>query len=117
MPKEYSFIFVGVFLSTYINATILPLLLNGDIYGMEVIVYLKNLNLLGFVDFTNLSIFKDFTADWFAMISPYYTNMIIIGCISPLIGIVIAALLYCITKIRVRSMCENSDKEDPCIQK
>lgn len=34
IPKEYVFVFWGVLISNYINSTILPLALNGSIFGL-----------------------------------------------------------------------------------
>jgi hypothetical protein len=113
-PKEYSFIFVGVLLSNFINATLLPLIMNGDIFGVKSVSYLT---FIQFLDFNQISIFKDFTTDWYAVISPYYLNMIIIASISPIIGLIIAGLKYGFKHWRIRSKCEHNDAEATYIQK
>jgi hypothetical protein len=33
IPKEYAFIFTAVLISNYINSSILPLVMNGSIFG------------------------------------------------------------------------------------
>jgi hypothetical protein len=115
IPKEYVFIFWGVLISNYINAAVLPLALNGNIFGVQFIQYLKFIN---FMDFSRISIFSDFTADWYALISPYYVTMMIIAAfISPVVGLIVFALKSCFNQWRVRRMCEKNDAEDPVIQK
>jgi hypothetical protein len=81
-PKEYNFIFITVFLSNLINSTILPLILNGDIFGFKSVSFLT---FIDFINFQKVTIFKDFDRNWFAIVSPYYTNFFIIASISPLI--------------------------------
>lgn len=115
IPKEYVFIFWGVLISNYINSTILPLALNANIFGVQFISYLKFIN---FMDFSRMSIFSDFTIDWYALVSPYYVNMMIIaGFFSPVIGLFVFSLKNCFNQWRIRRMCENTDAEDPIIQK
>lgn len=115
IPKEYIFIFWGVLISNYINSTILPLTLNASIFGVQFVSYLKFIN---FMDFSRMSIFSDFTADWYALISPYYLNMMIIASfLSPLVGLLLMSLKSGFNQWRVRRMCEAGDKEDPIIQK
>lgn len=115
IPKEYTFIFWGVLLSSFINTAVIPLLLNGNVFGMEMYTYLKFIN---FIDFSKLSIFSDFTTDWYALIAPYYLNFMIIGCLlSPFIGLVVFSLKHCIKMWRLRSKCEDNDRDDPLIQK
>lgn len=114
VPKEYSFIFSGIFLSNYINTTVLPLALNGNILGMESVTYLRFLN---FINFAEVKIFKDFTSDWYALISPYYLNIILIVLISPLVSLGIASIWNCFTHYRVRKACESSDKDNQITQK
>mgnify|MGYP006869357191 CR=1 FL=1 len=112
-PLEYSFIFVGVLLSNYINASILPLIMNGSIFGFESLTYLK---FITFIDFTKVSIFKDYTIDWYAVVSPYYMNFLIIAIVSPIINLIVNCLLDCFLKWRVKRACENT-KSSPIIQK
>ncbi len=108
IPKEYVFIFWGVLISNYINSTILPLLLNANVYGMTFISYLKFIN---FMDMSKISIFGDFSLDWYAMVSPYYVNMVIIAAfVSPVIGYFVTALKSCLLKCKIRRMCEAGDK-------
>jgi hypothetical protein len=115
IPKEYVFVFWGVLVSNYINSTILPLALNGNIFGVQFISYLKFIN---FMDFSRMSIFSDFTSDWYALVSPYYVTMMIIAAfISPIMGLLVFALKNCVNQWRVRRMCERNDVEDPVIQK
>ncbi len=107
IPKEYVFIFWGVLISNYINSTILPLMLNADIFGTQFISYLK---FIEFMNFDKMSIFKDFTTDWYALISPYYVTMMIIATlVSPLIGLIVFALKSCLLKWKVKKMCESQD--------
>jgi hypothetical protein len=115
IPKEYVFIFWGVLISNFINSTILPLTLNANIFGVQFISYLKFIN---FMDFGKMSIFSDFTTDWYALVSPYYVNMIIIASfISPILGLIVFALKNCLNQWKVRRMCESNDAENPVIQK
>jgi len=108
IPKEYLFIFWGALISNFINAAIIPLLLNGDILNVEFVSYLKFIN---FIDFNNLSLFKDFDSDWYALISPYYINFLIIGClVSPFIDLIIFSFKSCFKNWRTKSKCENNDK-------
>lgn len=64
----------------------LPLVLNGNIDGFVSVNYLR---FVSFINFETVAIFEDFDRDWFAVISPYYTNFFIIGAISPLIQFVV----------------------------
>lgn len=115
IPKEYVFIFWGVLISNYINSAILPLILNANIFGVQFISYLKFIN---FMDFNNMSIFSDFSSDWYALVSPYYVNMLIIASfISPIIGLIVMSIKSCLNQWKVRRMCEANDAEDPVIQK
>lgn len=115
IPKEYVFIFWGVLISNFINTGIIPLLLNSNIFGVEFVSYLKFIN---FMDFTQMSIFSDFTIDWYALISPYYVNFVIIGCfISPIIGLIVFSLKNCLNHWKLKSKCDSNDKENPLVQK
>lgn len=90
-------------------------MLNANVYGVQFVSYLKFIN---FMNFSQMSIFNDFSTDWYGMISPYYTNIIIISSfISPIISIVIFALKNCINQWRLKGKCEDQDKENPMIQK
>lgn len=114
-PKEYSFIFTAVFVSNYINSTLLPLILNGNISGFVSVTYLQ---FLTFINFDTLTIFKDFDRDWYAIISPYYTNFFIIGSVMPLIQLFVFAVVK--RKIALwltKRKCDNSDPNHPSIQK
>jgi len=58
------------------------------------------------MDFSNISIFGDFNRDWYALISPYYINMMIIAAfISPFIGLVIFAIKNSFNIWRIKSAC------------
>jgi hypothetical protein len=104
IPKEYIFVFWGVLISNFINSCIIPLMLNANVYGVQFVSYLQ------FIDFINskqLSIFSDFTTDWYAIISPYYTTIIIISSfISPIISVSIFAVRNCFIEWRLKSKCE-----------
>ena len=113
-PKEYSFIFTFVFLSNYINSTLLPLVINGDIDGFVSVNYLR---FVSFINFDTVSIFKDFDRDWFAIISPYYTNFFIIGAISPLIQLVVFKIKRTVAIWLTSRKCRNDDPDHPSIQK
>ena len=112
-PKEYSFIFVAVLISNYINSSILPLIMNGNIFGFQCLEYLK---FIDFIDFKNVAIFKDYDTDWYAVVGPYYINFMIIAIIGPIISLFSNALSSCLTHMKVKSACENVNK-DPIIQK
>lgn len=115
LPGQHLFIFWGVLISNFINSTIIPLLLNANVYGVEFVSYLKFMN---FMDFNNLSVFSDFTDDWYALISPYYITMMIIACfISPFIGLLVMSMKRCIKNMRLKSRCEERDHKNPIIQK
>ena len=108
IPQEYRFVFWGVLIATWVNSAIIPLLLNGNIFGTEFVAYLK---FIDFIDFENVSIFSDFDSDWYAIVSPYYTTMIIIAAfISPLAGLIVFAIKSCIKHWWVESKCQNTDK-------
>ena len=78
-------------------------MLNADIFGLQMFNYLK---FIDFIDSDNLSIFDDFTTDWYALISPYYVNFMIIGClITPLIGLVVFSFKHCFKMSRIKSKC------------
>lgn len=114
-PREYSFVFWGVLLSNFVNTAVIPLLLNANIFGVEFYLYLKFIN---FIDYSQLSIFSDFTPDWYALIAPYYVNFIIVGCfVSPLAGLVVFALKHCFKMWRLEANCADNDQDDPLIQK
>ena len=58
------------------------------------------------MDFSKISIFTDFTVDWYALITPYYVNMMIIASfISPVIGLVVFSLKNCMLHWKVKKMC------------
>lgn len=113
-PREYNFVFISVFLSNLINSTILPLILNGDIFGFKSVSYLT---FIDFINFEKISIFRDFDRNWFAVISPYYTNFFIIATISPLIQITVYFFKRRFVLWRLRSKCSNMDPANPTIQK
>jgi hypothetical protein len=113
-PKEYSFIFVGVLVSNYINSSILPLIMNGDIFGFQSLSYLK---FIDFIDFNKVAIFKDYTTDWYAVVGPYYMNFLIIAITSPIVNVVTTCFSGCMLNWKVKRACENGDKENPVIQK
>lgn len=113
-PAEFSFIFVGVLISNYINSTLLPLLINGNIYGFQAVSYLT---WISFIDFDSLAIFKDFDRNWFAIISPYYTNFFIIACLTPFIQVIVFCLRRCLLNWWVKRKCENDDPHKISIQK
>ncbi|CAM5999760.1 unnamed protein product [Sphagnum balticum] len=90
-------------------------MLNGNIFGLMSVSYLS---FIQFMDFTQMSIFSDFTPNWYALVSPYYLNMIIIAAlVSPFVSLVVFALKHYFTHWKVRRACEHNDKEDPFIQK
>lgn len=65
-----------------------------------------------------MSVFDDFTVDWYAMISPYYLNMIIISSfLSPVISLIMFSFKHCLTLRKVKKLCDNEDKDEPAIQK
>ena len=66
---------MGVLISNYINASVLPLVMNGDIFGFQSLQYLK---FIDFIDFNKVSVFKDYDVDWYAVVAPYYMNFLII---------------------------------------
>ena len=72
--KEYSFIFWAVLISSFINTGVIPLLLSASVFGVKFYTYIKFINI---IDFNNLSIFSDFSGDWYALVSPYYINFLI----------------------------------------
>ena len=114
-PREYSFVFWGVLLSNFVNTAVIPLLLNASVFGVEFYVYLK---FIDFIDYSQLSIFSDFTPDWYALIAPYYVNFIIVGCfVSPLAGLAVFALKHCFKMWRLEANCTDNDPDDPLIQK
>ena len=113
-PKEYSFIFIGVLVSNYINSTLLPLILNGNIYGFESSTYLRWAT---FIDFSRVSIFKDFDVNWFAVISPYYTNFFIIACLTPIAQLMIFCIRRCFRNWRVKRKCQTDDPHSIIVQK
>jgi hypothetical protein len=105
IPKEYVFVFWGVLISNFINSCLIPLMLNANVYGVQFVSYLKFIN---FMNFSQMSIFNDFSIDWYAMISPYYMNIIIISSfISPIISVSIFAMKNCFTHWRLKNKCEN----------
>lgn len=70
------------------------------------------------MDFSQMSVFDDFTVDWYAMISPYYLNMIIISSfLSPVISLIMFSFKHCLTLRKVKKLCDNEDKDEPAIQK
>lgn len=113
-PKQYSFVFVSVLFSNYINASILPLVMNGDIFGFQ---SLKYLTFIKFIEFDKVAVFKDYNLDWYAVVGPYYINFLIIAIVSPVINLFITCILGCYNNLKVRKACQNSDKSNPVIQK
>jgi len=115
IPREYTFVFWGVLISNCVNTAVIPLLLNANVFGVEFYVYIKFIN---FIDYNQLSIFSDFTSDWYALIAPYYVNFIIIGCfLSPFAGLIVFSLKHCFKMWRIEANCSNNDQDDPLIQK
>ena len=115
VPKEYSFIFWGVLISNFFNTGIIPLLINANVFGVE---FYRYLSFIKFIDYTQLSIFSDFTADWYALIAPYYINFMIIGCfIAPIGSLIAFSFKHCFKMWRIKSNCDDNDPEDPLIQK
>ena len=103
IPKEYSFVFWGVLISNFINTGIIPLLLNANVFGVQFYTYLK---FIDFIDYNKLSIFSDFNSDWYALISPYYVNFMIIGLfISPLLSLIVFSFKHCFKLWRIESNC------------
>lgn len=92
-------------LSNYINASILPLIMNGNIFGFQSLTYL---NFIKFIEFNNVAVFKDFTIDWYAVVAPYYINFLIIACTSPLINLVVCCLSDWWLRYRVKKACDNT---------
>ena len=105
---------MAVFISNYINAALLPLILNGNIEGFQTVKYLS---FVKFIDQDNVSVFKDFDRDWYAIISPYYTMFFVVAAVSPIIQLVVFSLKRKFVMWRVSKMAENSDPHDPSIQK
>lgn len=103
-----------VFISNLINSSLLPLILNGSISGFQSVEYLR---FVDFIDFDNVTIFKDFDTDWYAVISPYYTTFFIVSALSPLIQLAVFAIKRRLVNWRVTNMCKNDNPESPYIQK
>ena len=80
----------------------MPLLLNGNIFGFQSVSYLRWVT---FIDFNRVSIFQDFDADWFAVISPYYVNIFIIATVQPIIQLLIYCLRRCLLNCWVSKKC------------
>jgi hypothetical protein len=103
IPGEYLFVFWGVLISNVINTGVIPLLLNASIFGVEFYTYLQ---FIQFIDFHQLSIFSDFTPDWYALIAPYYINFVFIGClISPLLSLAYYAIKHAFKMWRLQRAC------------
>ena len=105
---------MGVLISNYINSTLLPLILNGNIFGFKSSTYLQWAT---FIDFNRLSIFTDFDRDWFAVISPYYTNFFIISALLPILQLLLFYVKRCLITCWVRRKCENTNPHKVTIQK
>lgn len=73
---------------------------------------------MNFIDFNQLSIFSDFTSDWYALVSPYYVTFILIGCIvTPFISFFVFSFKHCFKMWLIKRKCEDNDEKDPLIQK
>ena len=105
---------MGVLISNYINASVLPLVMNGDIFGFQSLQYLTFIN---FIDFNKVAVFKDYDTDWYAVVAPYYMNFLIIAITSPFINLLITCFSNCLTLWGVKSSCQSPDKSNPLIQK
>lgn len=101
-------------MSNYINSTLLPLILNGNIYGFESSTYLRWAT---FIDFSRVSIFKDFDVNWFAVISPYYTNFFIIACLTPIAQLMFFCIRRCFRNWRTKRKCQTDDPHSIIVQK
>lgn len=92
----------------------MPLILNGNIEGFQSVKYLR---FVKFINQDNVTIFKDFDKDWYAVISPYYTMFFVVAAISPVIQLVVFSLKRKFVMWRVKKMAENNDPREPSIQK
>lgn len=70
-----------------------------------------------FIDFNNVTVFKDFDTDWYAVISPYYTMFFLVAAASPLIQLFAFYIKRTFVNWRIKKMCAQEDPSNPIIQK
>lgn len=93
-------------ISNLINTTIVPMMLNGDIFRFRSVTYLS---FISFIDLNKISVFRDFDRDWYAIVSPYYINFFIISAVSPLIQLVVTFLKRKFVDWRILKMSNDSE--------
>ena len=76
--------------------------MNGNIFGFQSLEYLK---FIDFIDFSRVSVFKDYDVDWYAVVAPYYINFMIIAIIGPIISLITYSISNCLTYRKVRKAC------------
>lgn len=113
---EYLFVFVLILLTNWFNTSVMPLLINGDIFSFRMVSYLS---FIEFIDLAKIAIFSDFDTDWYAIIAPYYITFFIILCFLPFISLAVFAVKYCGILWWTKRKCEsNNDRSNtPVIQK
>ena len=84
--------FALVLLTNWFNTSVMPLLINGDIFSFKMVSYLS---FIDFIDVAKIAIFSDFDRDWYAILGPYYITFFIILCILPFGSLTAFILKYC----------------------
>lgn len=108
--------FILVLLTNWFNTSVMPLLINGDIFGFKAVSYLS---FIDFINIAGIAIFSDFDTNWYAIIAPYYITLFIILCLLPFISLVVFTIKYCGIHWFTKFRCErNNDRSNtPFIQK
>jgi hypothetical protein len=92
-------IFITIFLATLVNSTIIPLILNAQIFGVRPNTFLS---FISFIKINQVQVFDDFSERWFAYISPYYVNMFLVSIILPWIDLLKVSVLAKVKLFRLR---------------
>lgn len=103
--REYLFVFVLILITNWFNVSVLPLLINGDIFSFRAVNYLS---FIDFIDITTIAIFSDFDHNWYAIIAPYYITFFIILCVIPFGSLAAFVVKFCGINWWVRRKCENN---------
>ena len=104
-PAYFSFVFIAIFVASFLNSCLVPLILNGDIFSFKAVSYLT---FISFINTGSVSIFSDFNTDWYAIISPYYMNFLIVALVATPISLLVFWLKDKYINWSVRRDCERN---------
>jgi hypothetical protein len=95
---------VAIFVSIFINAGLLPLLVSSNINGVilaKSAIFILDLFKL---NTSNITYFTDFTREWYFSFVPYVITYVIIDMVNPLIRLALAQLQFCCLESKLQAM-------------